>query len=268
MISKHFAVLGDPIEHSLSPQIHSAAYAFMGLNWDYSRFQVPAGTLEDFVAGAGIELSGMSVTMPLKKEAAALANTVDSIVKLTGVANTLLREHSGFSAFNTDVYGITQALQSCLLGTVERVAILGAGATAVSALVAISQKAPAAKVTVFVRDEAKTLQIQQLAEVLDLHVDIANLNDTYLLNDLTISTLPQDVFAGISNAPSSGWLLNTSYAGANEAGSSTFNKDLIVDGRSMLLWQALAQIRIFVHGNPDASLKDEPEVFESMANSL
>jgi len=268
MISKHFAVLGDPIEHSLSPKIHSAAYKFMGLNWDYSRFQVPAGTLKDFVAGAGLKLAGMSVTMPLKKEAAAIATTVDSIVKLTGVANTLVREQSGFSAFNTDVYGITQALESCFLGKVEQVAILGAGATAESALVAISQKAPAAQVRVFVRDESRTLQIQKLATVLGLHVEIAHLDETDLLNDLTISTLPQDVFADISNAPSSGWLLNTSYAGASGAGSSRFDKDLIVDGRSMLLWQALAQIRIFVHGNPETSLKDELQVFESMANAL
>ena len=74
MTSKHFAVVGDPIDHSLSPNIHNAAYKFLGLDWDYTRFQVSEGNLQDFLRKEGSHLSGISVTMPLKLEAAALAS--------------------------------------------------------------------------------------------------------------------------------------------------------------------------------------------------
>jgi shikimate dehydrogenase len=85
------AVVGDPIGHSLSPTLHRAAYDAMGLDWSYSAERVPAGGLASFVASLGEEWRGLSVTAPLKREAAELASTVSSLVSLAGVANTRVR---------------------------------------------------------------------------------------------------------------------------------------------------------------------------------
>ena len=69
-------VLGDPIAHSLSPVLHRAAYAAWGLDWEYDAHRVPAGGLGAFVDGLGPEWRGLSVTAPLKREAAERADVV------------------------------------------------------------------------------------------------------------------------------------------------------------------------------------------------
>jgi len=268
MASQHFAVLGDPIEHSLSPRIHSAAYRALGLDWDYTRCQVPLGSLEEFLNGPGLNLTGMSVTMPLKKEAAAVASTLDSIVELTGVANTLLRTDQGFSAFNTDVFGVSQALKSCYSNPVRQVAILGAGATASSALVSVSKEAPTAQVTVYVRDTARTDSIAELAGKLNLNLTVTELAEYVSGHDLTINTLPNHVLSSIKIEEPDGWLLNSNYSTGESTFSTAFAIDHRVDGKTMLLWQALAQIRIFVSGDPETPLSQEALVFDSMTRAL
>jgi shikimate dehydrogenase len=268
MARAHFAVLGDPIEHSLSPKIHAAAYQTLGLDWDYTRFQVAKGSLEYFVQSEGKHLTGMSITMPLKNEASAIATKRDPIVELTRVANTLVRTETGFSAFNTDVYGVRQALTACFANPVGQVAILGAGATAISALVAISQNAPDAQITVYVRDVTKADAILDLAKGLGLGLEVAALAGYDSNKDLTISTVPNDVLASLSNEKSAGWLLNANYSSVESSFTASFDKDRRVDGRTMLLWQALAQIRIFVSGDPELPLPNEARIFDSMSNAL
>jgi len=268
MASKHFAVLGDPIEHSLSPKIHAAAYQTLGHDWDYTRFQVALGSLQHFVKSEGNRLTGMSITMPLKREASDLATTRDSLVELTGVANTLIRTEHGFSAFNTDVYGVSQSLSSCFANPVGQVAILGAGATATSALVSISQNAPAAQITVYLRDAAKASAILDFANGLELELEVAALEDYQSAKDLTISTVPNEVLSSFAIEKSTGWLLNANYSSLESSFTASFSPDRRVDGKTMLLWQALAQIRIFVSGDPDLPLPNEALVFESMSNAL
>ncbi len=63
------AVLGDPIEHSLSPVLHRAGYAATGLAWEYDACRVPSVGLREFLAGLGDDWRGLSLTMPLKREA-------------------------------------------------------------------------------------------------------------------------------------------------------------------------------------------------------
>ena len=137
MTDKKFAVLGDPIDHSMSPAIHLAAYKVLGLDWSYEKIQVHSGVLNEFVAHQGAHFQGFSVTMPLKAEAAALAVNADPLVQRLGIANTLIRTASGLNAFNTDVFGITKALDDCWVTNPQRVAILGAGATARSAVLGL-----------------------------------------------------------------------------------------------------------------------------------
>jgi len=83
-------VLGDPIAHSLSPLLHRAAYDACGLDWEYDAHRVPAGGLAGFVDGLDASWRGLSVTAPLKREAASRADEVSPTVVRAGVANTLV----------------------------------------------------------------------------------------------------------------------------------------------------------------------------------
>jgi shikimate dehydrogenase len=133
------AVVGDPIAHSLSPVLHRAGYAAVGLDWEYDAALVPAGELATFVAGLGDEWRGLSVTAPLKREARALADVVSDRVALVGSANTLLLADGEVHADNTDLPGAVAAIRERHDGPVGDALILGAGATAASTGLALAE---------------------------------------------------------------------------------------------------------------------------------
>lgn len=107
------AVLGSPIEHSLSPVLHQAAYDSLGLTeWRYERHEVGESELGRFVTGCGPEWAGLSLTMPLKHVALRLADVVDPLAEVVGAVNTLLFAPGGLLvAANTDVAGIVRAVR-------------------------------------------------------------------------------------------------------------------------------------------------------------
>ena len=109
------AVLGDPIEHSLSPVLHRAAYAALGLDWTYDAVRVAAGDLASYVDGLGEEWRGLSLTMPLKREVVPLLTSYDRWTEVSGAANTvLLDEDGGRHGLNTDVPGAAAALAEAI----------------------------------------------------------------------------------------------------------------------------------------------------------
>ena len=119
------AVLGSPIAHSRSPQLHLAAYRALGLtDWTYERIECTAEQLPGLVGGLGPEWVGVSVTMPGKEEALRLADGVGEDALLTGAANTLVRRQGGWWAENTDVHGLTVALTDAGLRGFEVVVFL------------------------------------------------------------------------------------------------------------------------------------------------
>lgn len=132
-------VLGSPIAHSLSPALHTAAYAAAGLTqWSYVAIEVAEADLGSVVAGLDDSWRGLSLTMPLKEAAFALATEVSPVARAAHAINTLVRrDDGGWDGDNTDVHGIVAAL-----GGVEhggRARILGAGATARSAVLALRE---------------------------------------------------------------------------------------------------------------------------------
>src|SRR4051812_13329288 len=139
--ARRAAVLGSPIAHSRSPQLHLAAYRALGLNdWTYDRIECTADELATLVGGLGPEWVGLSVTMPDKFAALAFADERTARAELVGSANTLLRTATGWRADNTDVDGVTGALRQersdSGFGT-GRAAVLGSGGTAPAALVGL-----------------------------------------------------------------------------------------------------------------------------------
>lgn len=154
------AVVGDPVRHSLSPVIHNAAFAAVGIDWAYVALPLAGGDTDVAVAamrGAwALGMRGMSVTMPHKAAAALAAVEQSKLVAEVGVANTLVRHETGWRAENTDVGGF-RAFLARDLGidvTGRRCAIVGAGGAAGAVAVAL-REAGAAEILVWNRTAAR-----------------------------------------------------------------------------------------------------------------
>jgi 3-dehydroquinate dehydratase/shikimate dehydrogenase len=138
--SKVFGVVGDPVAHSLSPLLHNAAFASLGINALYLPFRVPRAHFEDFIKRFDrVPVNGYSVTIPHKEVAAGLARVKDPVVELTHAANTLVRGEHGFTAYNTDFVAARESLLNGINlsadgespGVASRTAlVLGAGGAA------------------------------------------------------------------------------------------------------------------------------------------
>jgi shikimate dehydrogenase len=199
----HCAVLGSPIAHSLSPAMHRAAYGQLGLDWSYDAIEVPAGGLAEFVDGLDSSWVGLSITAPLKREAAAYAATRSEVVRELGVANTLIggpdaptgSARSGWHAVNTDVPGAVAALRERGITAVSSVRFLGGGATVDSLLLAVRQLG-ADDIEVWVRDPAKVVpvdgvSVRRLGDSVDRSVDL-------LVSTIPATAVPADAMASSS----------------------------------------------------------------------
>jgi len=124
------AVLGSPVNHSLSPRLHMAASKFLGVEIEYQPIDVSAGTLSEFFAKNKEEFDYFSLTMPLKEEALSLSVSHDALISRIQSANTLLKKNQEWSLTSTDGSGFLSALSHVGLHSFNKVLILGAGGTA------------------------------------------------------------------------------------------------------------------------------------------
>ncbi|MFT4128180.1 MAG: shikimate dehydrogenase, partial [Gordonia sp. (in: high G+C Gram-positive bacteria)] len=128
--ARRAAVLGCPVSHSRSPDLHLAAYRALGLaDWSYGRTECTAEQLPSVVGGAGSDHVGFSVTMPGKQAALAYADERTERAALVGSANTLVRTPAGWRADCTDIDGMIGALADVGAGPGSAV-LVGAGGTA------------------------------------------------------------------------------------------------------------------------------------------
>lgn len=106
------AVIGSPIEHSLSPVIHRAAWAQLGIDgWEYHRLEQDTDSLPGFIAGLGADCAGLSVTMPCKQAVMPLLDVIDPLASAVGAVNTVVPSSGVLAGFNTDVTGIASAVR-------------------------------------------------------------------------------------------------------------------------------------------------------------
>lgn len=188
------AVLGSPIRHSLSPLLHTAAYAALGLTgWHYGAVECDEPNLPAFLKRLGPEWVGLSLTMPLKRVALQVADEISPLSRAVGAANTLLLGPAGhpWRAENTDVAGIRTALREAGLQRVETAVILGAGGTAQATLAALRDLG-ATQPVVLVRDPTRAAALYAAAERLGVHPTVqGGLPHTDLPEaEVIISTLP------------------------------------------------------------------------------
>ncbi len=184
-------VLGDPIEHSLSPVLHRAGYAAVGLDWIYDAHRVPSGGLAGFLAGLDDSWRGLSLTMPLKREAMALVDAASDLALLGGAANTLVLDADGVRGDNTDIPGAEAALRERYAGPVEHAAILGGGATAASTLLALARLG-CRSFTLHVRDATRAAETTEAAARFGgLEVRVDSL-EAVPEGDVVVSTIPAE----------------------------------------------------------------------------
>ena len=254
-------VLGSPIAHSLSPVLHRAGYAALGLrDWRYAAAEVDEHGLADHVAGLDVTWRGLSLTMPLKEVALEVAAEVDETACLTGAVNTLVRRDDGsWSGHNTDVIGLERALSGPVAvmparDLVGRAAlVLGSGATARSAAVALRRLA-VSRICVAARREASARVVADIVVGLPgppVEIDVVPLGDwADVPADVVVSTLPPGASEAVADAlrgRHEGTLLDVVYAAwpTPLARAATACGMEVVSGLDMLVHQAGAQFELF-----------------------
>ncbi len=266
MTARKAAVLGFPVEHSRSPQLHLAAYRALGLDdWTYDRIACTADELPSVVSGFGPEWVGVSVTMPGKFAALRFADERTERAQLVGSANTLVRTESGWRADNTDVDGVAGALDH--RRDLRRAIVLGSGATAPAAVVALAGLG-VTDITVAARNKHRAARLLELgatlgarthfADLADTNLADTNLIDTNLIDtslagqieraEVLVSTIPSEAAAlyassfamvpVLLDAIYDPWPTPLAQAVANAGGQ-------VVGGLQMLLHQAYSQVEQF-----------------------
>lgn len=182
------AVLGSPIEHSLSPTLHRAAYAELGLDWTYDAIEVDSAGLPEFVGSLGPEWRGLSLTMPLKRTVLPLLDHLDSWASRSGAANTVLFDEDGLRGLNTDVPGAASAILERTSQPLSRAVVLGGGATATSTLLALGNLG-VAEATLLVRSPERAQEtVDQVGSAVAVTVGL--LDGPVPPADIVVSTIP------------------------------------------------------------------------------
>lgn len=258
------AVIGDPVDHSLSPRLHRRAYLACDLDWEYRRIRVSQEELRDLFDPWDPACRGLSVTMPHKHAVAAYLDHVDGLAKVTGAVNTVVPAGGVLAGFNTDVHGIVQAVRDVRSEPVRRGVVLGAGSTASSALAALTQLG-AETLTVIARRFSGPNRASAAASRMGLSptlVPWANTDDA-LANlaraDLIVSTVPGHAahdYAAAARLARTHTVLDVVYAPAPTPWQQACWRTGAqwVSGRSMLVHQAVLQIQLMTSRTVDPGL--------------
>ncbi|MFB6606001.1 shikimate dehydrogenase [Streptomyces noursei] len=246
---KKAAVLGSPIAHSLSPVLHRAAYDELGLTgWEYGRHEVDESGLPGFLEGLGPEWAGLSLTMPLKRAVIPLLDEITPTAASVEAVNTVVFSPDGRRrGDNTDIPGMLAALRERGVQQVERAAVLGAGATASSALAALARICTG-EVTAYVRSAARADEMRGWGERLGVPVRTAPWDEAAaaFTAPLVIATTPagstDPLAAAVPDRPGTlfdvlyePWPTALATAWADRGGA-------VVGGLDLLVHQAVLQV--------------------------
>ncbi len=246
------AVLGDPIAHSLSPALHLAGYVALGLDWSYDAVQVPAGSLGAHLQSLDDEWRGLSLTMPLKREAMSLADRLSDRATLVGAANTLVLVDGQVHADNTDLPGVLAALRERWDGSLTAATILGAGATAASTGLALCE-AGAAEVTLLVRSPERAAET---VAAIERHpsgpsVRVGSLAADPPAGEVLVSTIPAEAQSPdlVARCGATPVVFEVLYDPWPTPLAASAGARVLVSGLDLLVHQAAYQFEIFT-GSP------------------
>lgn len=257
--TKICATIGNPVEHSLSPVMHNAAYEEMGLNFVFLACKV-LDVKKALDGVRGLNFRGLSVTMPHKIEAMKYLDDIDETAQKIGAINTIVNDNGKLKGYNTDYAGTTLALLEKTKIKGKNVVLLGAGGAARA--IAFGLKKEGANITIINRtkDKASGLakfidaKVDDLSNIIKIKVDIL-INATSLGMDpnVNISAMPQEYFRknmtvfDIVYRPKETKFLRE----ARESGCQ------IVYGYKMLLYQAVAQFELFTQKKAPVAIMEK-----------
>ena len=259
------AVIGSPIEHSLSPVIHRAAWAQLGIDgWEYRRLEQDADSLPRFIGGLGGDCAGLSVTMPCKQAVMPLLDAIDPLASAVGAVNTVVPSSGVLAGFNTDVTGIASAIRRACSQANRALptsaVVLGARATASSALAALGELGIVTS-TVAARRFGGPGSVVAASSRLGVSIDQVLWSDRDAVlralsgADLVISTLPAgvgDPLAEQMSVREGQVLLDVVYSPRETALRSAFERKggIVAEGTDMLVFQAAAQVQLMTGRSP------------------
>ncbi len=247
--TKLCCVIGNPIEQSISPLVHNAAYKALGLNYVFLAFKVTQ--VKEALEGLkAMNVTGISVTIPHKLEVLKYVDEVDKVAAEIGAANTIVNKEGRFIATNTDWIGALKALEKKTSLSGKRIALLGAGGAARALIYGLVKRG--AKVTVFNRTKVKARQLGKYFQ----------LEGTYLLSDIEkikkaeiiINTTSVGMIPNISESPIPNECINSSQIIFDIINKPYETKLLqyakirgatIIHGYEMLLYGAAEQFQLF-----------------------
>ena len=255
-MAKSFAVIGDPIDHSLSPNIHSAAFRELNLDSSYIGYRIPKGELEGGVEGLKkIKINGFNVTIPHKIEMMKYLDKMDESCSIIGAVNTVVNNEGVLKGYNTDMDGFLEPLKKRNI-TIQnsKVLLIGAGGAA-RAIVAGIAKEKAASIDIANRTVEKANNLSEFATKLGLSanvkkiesIDTATENYDIIINATSIGLKDEPspiTFEGINEKTI---VYDIVYAPMNTdfIKKAKTKNAIIIYGYEMLLGQAIRAFEIW-----------------------
>ncbi|RNJ79178.1 MAG: shikimate dehydrogenase [Nitrosopumilus sp. B06] len=184
-----YAVIGDPIDHSLSPNIHSAAFRHLGMDCSYIAYRVLKGELADGVSALKkIAINGFNVTIPHKVEMMKLLDHLDETCSITGAVNTVSNSDGALTGYNTDMDGFLEPLERRGIdmdGT--SVLLLGAGGAARAIVAGLAGK-KTGSITVVNRTPEKAEELCMFAQRLGVESDVGRFGSSLKGYDMVVNS--------------------------------------------------------------------------------
>ena len=198
-----FAVIGDPIEHTLSPAMHNAAFEHLRLDYVFLAFRVTPDEIEKALQGVrALGIRGLNVTMPHKHAVTEFIDEADATVKFLRSANTILNQRGRLRGFNTDGIGAAKALKNSGIDLAgKKVLLLGAGGAAKAIAFTLAKEVD--EICILNRDGMKARELANLLEPFGKRVAGDELSPKRIQQELNDSDV-------LINATSAGMAPNTS----------------------------------------------------------
>ncbi|MFZ0513224.1 MAG: shikimate dehydrogenase [Candidatus Nitrosopolaris sp.] len=192
---KTYCIIGDPIDHSLSPAMHNAAFNSIGLNCTYIAFRVPKGELEVSLHSLrATNISGFNVTIPHKVDIIPYIDELDPSAKKANAVNTVHHIEGTFKGYNTDVQGFIEPLRKRRVSlNGMKILLIGSGGSARAIIAALSNEIGISHIIIANRTRKNADELVSMASNLGLRADFTrmeNLGEHALKSDLIINSIP------------------------------------------------------------------------------
>ena len=201
-MTKTYAVIGDPIEHSLSPNIHNAAFRELDMDCTYIAYKVPKDELEAGIESLKkIKISGFNVTIPHKVEMIKLLDSADDDCNLIGATNTVVNEDGKLRGYNTDMEGFLEPIRKRNIKISEsKILLIGAGGAA-RAIVAAFSKEKVKSFTIANRTLTNAEELVKFAQKIDVDAKATTLDKISELSN-QFNFIVNATSIGLKNEPS------------------------------------------------------------------